>query len=394
MSFRKTIFWLHLIAGSVAGVVILIMSVTGVLLAFERQVVAKAENVQIVAAPGSNRLSMEALFAKAREANDQMMPSMVTLRADSAAPVIFNFSREKSLLLNPYTGERLGTGATKTRAFFSFVTDLHRWLAVSTEHRAFGKAITGACNLVFFFLVVSGLYLWWPRQWTRSIIRTITRLNFSLNGKARDWNWHNVIGIWSAIPLLIIVPTGVIMSYGWATNLLYRVTGNEAPKRTEGREGGRTRSNMEAGELNLKHFNAMWQIATEKVVEWKTITLRLPTSSKEPMAFTIDCGNGARPDLRSQLSFNSETGEPVSYETYSSYNAGRKLRFWTRWMHTGEAAGMIGQIIAALASLGAAILVWTGISLAVHRLLSNKKSSGNSDDSLSMQTETTISLPK
>ena len=36
---RTVFFWLHLTAGLLAGVVVLIMSATGVLLAFEKQVV-------------------------------------------------------------------------------------------------------------------------------------------------------------------------------------------------------------------------------------------------------------------------------------------------------------------------------------------------------------------
>jgi hypothetical protein len=35
---RTFLFWLHLIVGCVAGVVILVMSVTGTILAFERQI--------------------------------------------------------------------------------------------------------------------------------------------------------------------------------------------------------------------------------------------------------------------------------------------------------------------------------------------------------------------
>jgi uncharacterized iron-regulated membrane protein len=35
--FRKTIFWLHLACGVSAGVVVLMMSVTGVVLTYERQ---------------------------------------------------------------------------------------------------------------------------------------------------------------------------------------------------------------------------------------------------------------------------------------------------------------------------------------------------------------------
>ena len=371
MSLRKTIFWLHLIAGSIAGVVILTMSVTGVLLAFERQIVAKAEEYQITPIADATRLPMETLLGKARAATGNATPSMITLRSGTPAPVAFSFGREKNLFINPYTGESMGEGAKKTRAFFGLVTDVHRWLATSADNRAIGKAITGACNLTFLFLVVSGLYLWWPRQW--SMFKSITRFNRSLSGKARDWNWHNAIGFWSALPLLIIVSTGVIMSYAWANNLLFRVTGSEAPARPSSKEGGgKDRSGVSATGLKLDHFNTMWTAAQEKVAGWKTITLRLPSSSEGPFAFTIDCGNGARPDLRSQLNFNGKTGEVVSYENYASSNTGRKLRFWARWMHTGEAVGPIGQIIAALASAGAAMLVWTGFSLVVRRFLNRK----------------------
>jgi hypothetical protein len=39
-----------------------------------------------------------------------------------------------------------------------------------------------------------------------------------------------------------------------------------------------------------------------------------------------------------------------------------------RIAHTGEGAGVVGQTVAGLASLGDAFLVWTGISLALRRL--------------------------
>ena len=51
---RQVIFWLHLVTGVMAGLVIGVMSVTGVLLAFERQIVAFAErDVRTVQLPAS-----------------------------------------------------------------------------------------------------------------------------------------------------------------------------------------------------------------------------------------------------------------------------------------------------------------------------------------------------
>ncbi|MBP6703938.1 MAG: PepSY domain-containing protein, partial [Vicinamibacteria bacterium] len=55
------------------------------------------------------------------------------------------------------------------------------------------------------------------------------------------------------------------------------------------------------------------------------------------------------------------------HETYASQNAGRKLRSWARWVHTGEAFGVAGQTIAGLASAIAVILAWTGVALSWRR---------------------------
>ena len=53
---------------------------------------------------------------------------------------------------------------------------------------------------------------------------------------------------------------------------------------------------------------------------------------------------------------------------FASYNLGRTLRTWVRPVHTGEAGGFIGQLIAALASAGGVVLVYTGLALAWRRL--------------------------
>ena len=44
MKLRTLIFWPHLIAGITAGIVILVMSVTGVLLTYERQLIAWSDS--------------------------------------------------------------------------------------------------------------------------------------------------------------------------------------------------------------------------------------------------------------------------------------------------------------------------------------------------------------
>ena len=61
------------------------------------------------------------------------------------------------------------------------------------------------------------------------------------------------------------------------------------------------------------------------------------------------------------------TAAVVKWEPFAGYNLGRTIRSWVRPVHTGEAGGPIGQFIAALASAGGAVLVYTGLALAWRR---------------------------
>ena len=64
---RKVLFWMHLTAGVICGIVILIMCVTGVALTYEKQINAWLERSDarfVPAAQGSARLSLETLLGK------------------------------------------------------------------------------------------------------------------------------------------------------------------------------------------------------------------------------------------------------------------------------------------------------------------------------------------
>ncbi|HUE42741.1 MAG TPA: PepSY-associated TM helix domain-containing protein [Candidatus Sulfotelmatobacter sp.] len=392
MNLRKLIFWCHLTVGSIAGVVILAMCVTGVLLAFEGQIISFAERGFRVDPPAdAHRLSLEPLLEKAHAQPNA--PMSIVWRADPSAPVEIAPSRNQVLLLNPYSGTVLGEGATRTRAFFHSVEDVHRWLAASPENRATGRAITAARNLGFLFLVCSGPFLWLPRTWTCAAVRAGTRFKFSLRGKARDFNWHNVIGFWICIPLAVIVLCAVVMSYPWVNNLVYRVTGNPPPPNGPQIAAGHSQPNTQRNRnretplasvgnedviaASWSGLNALSHRAEQRVPEWRTITARLTSLSDADVTFSIDSGNGGRPDKRAQLTLDRKTAAEIRWEPFSSYNSGRQLRAWIRFTHTGEAGGALGQSVASIAAAGGAVLVWTGLSLAIRRLLASISGSRN-----------------
>ena len=105
--------------------------------------------------------------------------------------------------------------------------------------------------MAFFVLVVSGPFLWWPKKF--SWLRAKRNLMFqrNLTRRVRNFNWHNVAGIWCFLPLLLIVLTGAVMSYTWANNLLYRMAGDVPPRQV--RPEGTARDGRKGETQNDQH---------------------------------------------------------------------------------------------------------------------------------------------
>jgi uncharacterized iron-regulated membrane protein len=372
MKLRPLIFWPHLICGVVAGLVVLIMSVTGALLMYEKQMIAWADRrAPIGVPPDAVRLPIDQLLARV-QASGGMFPAAVTIAADPKAPVLATLG-QRIVVVHPYSGTVIGDSAPRLRRFFRGVTDWHRWLAASTERRPFARAMTGWSTAIFLFILMSGAYLWLPRVWSWRHLKTVALFNGRLSGKARDFNWHNVIGVWSLVPLFFVVVTALPISFPWANALLYRAVGEAPPPAgrpvasPSGAPARRVITETPGTEIVPARLSEAWTRAERQVTNWKTITVRLPASAQAPLTFTIDRGTAGQPQHRGTLTIDAATGDVVRWEPFGAQSVGRRVRSLSRFLHTGEVLGIAGQTVAGIASAGAAVLVWTGLALAWRR---------------------------
>jgi len=364
---RSVIFWCHLAAGTAAGVVVLIMSVTGVLLAYQRQMLEQSAGRHRVSPPpaGAHRLPLDSLVANARGTAGGQRVGGLTIRADSLMPVSVTLEDRSSLFLHPYTAEVLG-GDAGLRAFFSTVERVHRSIVFEGATRSeAGTAVTGAANLAFLFLVLSGLVLWWPRRWSRGAFRQVLLFSHGARGKARDWNWHHVLGLWSAPVLVLIVVSAAYVSYDWPQRLVERAFGQSAPSEGGGRGRERGSGADERPRLSLDTVLAR---AIGPAAAWHSIQLRLPSEAGRPISVTISHTPVFRPDQRSSVTLDGGSGAVAERRMYQDLDPARRLRAWMRPLHTGEVGGIAGQTVAAIVSAAAAVLVWTGLALAWRRL--------------------------
>jgi uncharacterized iron-regulated membrane protein len=174
--------------------------------------------------------------------------------------------------------------------------------------------------------------------------------------------------------IIVITLTGAVMSYQWANDLLYRVTGNTPPPVAGGggagvgaARAGRPEGREKSGAAPSIDLDALATRAAGQVPSWVAITLRLPQRPGGPVIAFIQEPPTWHPNPRSVLTLDAATAQVVRWEPFAGANLGRKLRVLVRVLHTGEVGGVIGQGIAGLASVGGVFPVSTGIAQACRR---------------------------
>ena len=383
MNLRPLLFWLHLAAGVICGLVIAVLCFTGTALAFEKELIAWAErDVRRIAAPpsGTPRLGVDELSARLRATFPEAKPASIAVTSDPHTAVAFTVSRTEGYHANPYTGEVRQASSFAMGRFMQWMFDLHRYLGLSGESRPHGRLATGIANLSFCFLAGSGLVLWWPRSLAWRAFRPRLWFTQNLTGRARDWNWHNTVGFWCAPVLILLTLTALPISFRWAAELTYTLTGTPLPSSGPQSSGAPPpAAAVPAPVADARPVSRDALIATVQRIlpAWQTVSFRFahnPDAAKPQSAsFTVrEAGTWPR-TATTTLQFDPFTGALLQRDGYDGLSPARKVRAWSRYLHTGEALGGWAQFIAAVACLGGFALVYTGFALAWRRFFGRMK---------------------
>jgi hypothetical protein len=143
-----------------------------------------------------------------------------------------------------------------------------------------------------------------------------------------------------------VVSSGVVMSFSWASNLVYAAYGEQAPQR-RGAAGP-----MGAGGREMRQRGGPGARG----------------EGGEGRAMEATAGASLDSLLSAADASVIRVSEPQG-NARAQQSAGQRARAWFRLVHTGEQYGVIGQTVAGLASLVACFLVYTGLALAWRRLI-------------------------
>ncbi|MDQ8184829.1 PepSY-associated TM helix domain-containing protein [Pelagicoccus sp. SDUM812002] len=377
--FRKTIFWIHLVSGLISGIVIAIMSITGIAIAFEEEILAWVDReVSHVDVPDETTpLSIEQLLAIVREKRPDHASEYLRVHSDPTAACQFLVGYEDPLYVNPYTGEITDTRAHTAHEIIHKLEMWHRFFGLDSEDTwIIGRHINGAANLAFLLLCLTGIYLWFPRALKLRLFKKGLTFNKKATGKARDFNWHNVFGIWSLPGLVILAATAVVISYEWGHKIPFLLNGEEATK-------SRTFGMMAVppavvptppdGSTPLP-YEQILASTKEMFPDW--VSIGFSTTANEGSAPTSKpiLLNLTRPDHMpsrawTPVEVDPYTGKMLQFTRFQDRSAGLRARVWTRFLHTGAGFGFWGKSVACLFTLGSLFLVYTGFALSWRRFV-------------------------
>lgn len=335
---RKAIFNLHLYTALVAGVFVVILGVTGSIMAFEDDLDRIFNATLFTVQPGAQKLPLSQILDTLRAAypGQRFNGMHIGSRPDES---YYTGVKGGQVFINPYTGQVLGTRPVPT--LLGDIHQIHLRLLLGAP----GKNIVNVVAFVLVWLVSSGVYLWWP----------LKRANIKLGASLRRvvFDTHNTVGIFSTLFLLAAGLTGIVIHYDDAIGRWLNETSHAAaPLRSVPStpvEGVRPIDPDEAVRRALAALPGTAPIA-----------VNLPAGPKGSYYVSLHFPEDLTPGGRSWAVVEQYTGAPLFVQNSRTAARGTWTINQNRAIHTGDIFGYPTKILMAVSCLLLIVQALTG----------------------------------
>ncbi|MCJ2082477.1 PepSY-associated TM helix domain-containing protein [Methylobacterium sp. J-090] len=358
---RTILFRLHWALGLTAGLVLVVLGVTGALMSYEEAIGDWADRDRaFVAVRDAARLAPEALVARLEAQRPGLKVNALTVSGDPGRSPRARFvydartgARPASVYLDPYDGRALGPARLETA--FATVRTLHRWLLVPGDGKGWGRSITGASTVALLVFLATGLYLRWPQihSW-----RIWLKPSLKRPGRARWWSLHTIAGTWLLPAYAVIALSGLWWSYESYRNAATWMLTGEAPRQRPGRVLGRTGP---AEPLALDKAWAAFQAGDGHGAQLAIVTLPGPDATAIRIRYLAH--DADHPKARNEMTFDPATGAQISVSRYADKSLGQRMADNMLEVHRGRFFGGFVAFVFFAASLLMPLLAASGLVL-------------------------------
>jgi len=262
VSFYNLAWRWHFYAGLFVAPFMIMLSLTGIIYLFKPQLDNLMYSDLLHVTPSHHQLSAEQLQQRVLSHFPQAAVSKYfpPLNAEGSAQfVVQQDGHEVNVFVDPYRGEILGTQDAKFN-LQAIARLVHGELMIGTV----GDRLVELAAGWGIMLVVSGLYLWWPRGKSPA---GVLWPRFTKRGRVLWRDLHAVTGFWGSVFLLFMLLSGMAWTGMWGKqyaelwNTFPAAMWNDVPK-----------SDRQAGELNTGKV---------QTVPWALENTPMPVSTGE-----------------------------------------------------------------------------------------------------------------
>ncbi|WP_414754150.1 PepSY-associated TM helix domain-containing protein [Anabaena sp. CCY 9910] len=349
---RPTVI-VHRFLGIIVGVFIIVISLTGSILVFDKEVnpILHLHTHQVV--PQGEQISLQQVAAIIHQQYPEQKLEHITIPQTANDPyhVLIKslYTGKSDIYINTYTGKLLGI-YKRDRPIIRIVNQLHTHLLAGK----IGGFIVGLCGVLLLILSITGLMLW--NGWKKFSIGF--KIRWQAKWRMLQYDIHKVVGVLSAIFLVFIATSGSIMVFDKPIkNLAYGMTGQTkiAPPIST--------LSTNNSQLTLDQF---LQTAKHYLPAGQPTILHIPKDETAPIRIRFRLPHEIIPEGKSFVFLNQYTGEILRVENFYKTPRVEQLKSWMDVLHKGSYGGLgtmglyilIGITSSALSITG--FVIWWG----------------------------------
>ena len=231
---------------------------------------------------------------------------------------------------------------------------LHRWLLAGDT----GKLIVGVSTLLFLVILISGVWVWWPKS--RRQLKARTRITQRLGWKRFNFDLHVSLGIYAAVFLFIMAFTGLAWSFEWFHNGIYWVTGSPQTRT----EPPQSALQPDAAPASLE---AAYQAAQATLAPAVYYSVSIPEDSASAVSVRALPEDAAHERATTSLYLDQYTGDVLGIERFGDRSLGAQVRMTFYPVHVGSIYGWPTRVLAFLACVLGATFPITGMLIWINK---------------------------
>ena len=380
MKIKKIVNKIHLWLGFTSGLVVVISMTAAAIFVWEEELTDWYYADYVFVEARKEVLPVSELFATVQQSFPGKKIYIAKIPKDTdRAYTFFTFKRREEasgwtywddyhyrdcIYVNPYTGEVTGV--------VNILTD---WIDLTRRlHQNFllryriGTWVVGIATLIIFVMVITGLVLWFPKN--LKVFRQRLKIKWNARWRRVNYDIHNVGGFYTYLVILLLATTGLVWTFDWWTDGIYRLLGND-PKEVFADKP----SPLEwAGQPKGQAIDLALHDAKQRRASWHSIYFYLPkTEGEGEITASVRFDGTSGWEESDRYTYHPITGQLHWQKKQEEKLLGEKWRNSNYAIHVGSIYGLPTKILACFVSLFCASLPVTGFLIWLGRRKKKKK---------------------